>query len=194
MLADDVLLAQHADVVGRVDDAGLHDAHEDPGLASAGSSSGSWTRTAASWSDRVGGALDRLGLPVITTMGADGWPLPWRAVAADEVAGGFAVVAPRGVEVRPGAACLTMHEHDEDFDGQENLTLAGTVTARDGGWVFLPERALADFGVPRNPLRSLLQLRRAGHLLRPRLAHEASRRGQAVPNFDDLGYVRPARR
>ena len=100
-LADDVLLAQHADVGGGVD------------------TPDSMMRTGS----RPGIGRQFVGL-----------------VATAHPLGGCARPRRRGAGPPRAARATPRH-----FDGQENLTLAGTVTARDGGWVFLPERALADF-------------------------------------------------
>ena len=77
------------------------------------------------WRDGRQGAIERLGLPVLTTVDADGWPLPLRTVAAEPTADGFDVVVPAGVEIVDGPAFLSFHTHDEVFDGQENIGLAG---------------------------------------------------------------------
>ena len=97
----------------------------------------------------------------------------------------------RGSKVRPGPAFLSFHTHAEQFDGQENVGLAGTASLGK-----LPrgetevrvrvDRALADFGVPRNKVRNALHLMKAGRQLHPRLQAEAARRGTTVPRFDEL--------
>jgi hypothetical protein len=162
--------------------------------APAGASSGSWARAGGDWRDRAGGALARLGAPVVTTIGPDGWPLPWRATEAREDAAGFTLDAPAGISPTPGPAFLTMHQHRDVFDGQENLGLAGDLEPAGDAWLFRAQRALADFGLPRNPLKALLTMRGAARALRPRLHHEATRRGQTVPRYDDLNVPRPTRR
>ena len=105
---------------------------------------------------------------------------------------GFVAVAPVGVEVVDGPCALSFHTHRPEFDGQENVGLVGTCSVidreADGSCVVRVrvERALADWGVPRNPLRNALSMAAAGRRLRPRLAAEAARRG--TPPAD----VRPA--
>jgi len=159
-----------------------------------GHGAGSWTANAPSdWRRRSAGAIERLGMPVLTTVDADGWPLPLRTVTAVPTADGFDVVLPAGVEIVDGPAFLSFHTHREVFDGQENIGLAGHARA-DGNVVHVTvDRALADFGVSRSAVRSAVAMLRAGRALRPRLRTEAARRGVALPGFDDLGFVRPSR-
>ena len=142
------------------------------------------------WRHRRQGALTRIGLPVVTTCDERGWPLPWRAQDAVETADGYVVTAPAGVNICDGPAFVTFHEHSETFDGQENIGLAGTATVRHGEVHVRIERALSDFGVARNPLRSAISMIRVGRRLRPRLSAEADRRGVQLPDFADLDFVR----
>lgn len=158
----------------------------------AGRSSGSWATEAVDWRRRAGGAVERFGPPVLTTVDSDGWPLPLRTVSAAATEDGFEVQTPAGVDVRPGPAFLTFHSHVPTLESQENLGLAGEATVRGGTVRFSVTRALNDFPVPRNPVRRGLHMLRAGRQLRPRLVHEAQRRGQPVPTFAELGF-RPAR-
>ena len=131
---------------------------------------------------------------MLTTVDADGWPLPLRTVAATPTADGFDVVVPAGVEIVDGPAFLSFHTHREVFDGQENIGLAGHARTDGGGVVHVTvDRALADWGVAKSAVRSGLAMWRAGRALRPRLTSEAARRGVSLPVFDDLGFVRPSR-
>ena len=159
-----------------------------------GSGAGSWKANGPSdWRHRAAGAVERLGLPVLTTVDTDGWPLPLRTVAAEQTPDGFDVVLPAGVEIVDGSAFLSFHTHNEVFDGQENIGLAGRATNDDGVVHVTIDRALADWGIPKSAVRSSIAMWRAGRALRPRLQTEAARRGVALPTFGDLGFVRPRR-
>ena len=157
-----------------------------------GRGAGSWsTAEPAPWQKRVRGALDRLGMPVLTTVADDGWPLPLRVRAADQTARGFRVRPPAGVDIADGPACLTFHTHDEHFESQDNISLVGhcrNSQSADGTVEFDVERTLNDLILPKNPLRRTLQMLSAGRRLRTRLESEAARRGQTVPTFDELGF------
>jgi hypothetical protein len=157
-----------------------------------GTGAGSWRPAPTSdWRVRAAGAPERLGPPVVTTVDDDGWPAPWRAVAVEATAEGYRVQVPAGVDVRPGPAFVTFHEHGEVFDGQENIGLAGRIVAVDGTTAQVAvDRALADFGISRNPLRSAVAMLRVGRALRPRLARECARRDVRPPRFEDLGFTK----
>ena len=159
-----------------------------------GRTSGSWSGSAADWRARRAGAIGRLGRPVITTMTPDGWPQPWRAVQVEETTDGYELVAPTGLEIVDGPAFASFHTHPEDFGYQENIGLAGRIVTRGARQLFLAERALADFGVPKSNLRAATSMWRAGRKLRPRLRHEVERRGAEVPTFESLRFERPSKR
>ena len=162
--------------------------------APAGVSSGSWAPGTVDWRRRAAGAVERFGPPVLTTVDAEGWPLPLRTVSAVTTDDGFEVQAPAGVDIAPGPAFLTFHHHVPTMESQENVGLAGVASVRDGIVHVTVDRALNDFPVPRNPVRRAVQMMGAGRRLRPRLVQEAARRGQPVPAFADLGYRRSSRR
>ena len=158
--------------------------------APTGRGAGSWKTTAAvDWKSRTRGALDRLGMPVLTTVTPDGWPLPLRVREAEQTSTGFRVRPPAGVDVVGGSAALTFHSHPEVFDSQENITLVGRSHGNPDGTVdFEVKRALNDFIVPTNPIRRAIYMASAGRRLSKRLDAEAARRGQSVPRFADLGF------
>jgi hypothetical protein len=152
---------------------------------------GAWRRAPApAWQRRTAGVLDRLGLPVLTTVDDAGWPLPVRALAAEATEEGFRVELPEGVRVAAGPAFVSFHSHGEVFDGQENVGLSARVQpASTAGARVVDvqvERALSDWGISSNPLRSAFGMWRAGRGLRPRLRAEAARRGVRLPTFDEL--------
>jgi hypothetical protein len=159
-----------------------------------GAPSGSWATEPVDWRRRAAGAVERFGPPVLTTVDAEGWPLPLRTVSATATDDGFEVQAPAGVDIVPGPAFLTFHTHVATMESQENLGLAGVATVRDGAVHVRVDRALNDFPVPRNPVRRAALMMQAARRLQPRLAYEAQRRGQPVPAFADLGYRRSKRR
>ncbi|MCX5044406.1 pyridoxamine 5'-phosphate oxidase family protein [Aldersonia sp. NBC_00410] len=157
----------------------------------AGRGAGSWSnRPAPDWRDRTHEAIDRLGMPVLTTTTADGWPLPLRVRAAERTETGFVVRPPAGVEITDGPGCLTLHTHGSVFDSQENITLTGRCERTGDDVAFTVERTLNEVNVPRNPVRRMLNMLTLRRELQHRLAAEAARRGQAVPSFDELGFRR----
>lgn len=159
--------------------------------APAGRGAGSWTnRPAPDWQVRARKAIERLGMPVLTTTTSDGWPLPLRVRDAEQTETGFVVSPPAGVEVAEGPACLTFHTHGSVFDSQENFALTGTCTRIGEKVEFTVERTLNEINVAKNPLRRMAGLLTMKRELEHRLEAEAARRGQSVPKFDDLDFRR----
>ena len=151
-----------------------------------GRSLGSWGEPAA-WTARADRAVAELGLPVLTGLDHDGWPLPVRCRAAARTVTGFEVTPPAGVVVAPGPVSLTFHRHAADMAHQENLLLTGTAAPTPDGTVRVDvERSLTDLSIPKSRLASTVNLLRTARRLRPRLEAEAARRGQSVPTFAEV--------
>ncbi|MCF6736836.1 pyridoxamine 5'-phosphate oxidase family protein [Blastococcus sp. KM273129] len=125
---------------------------------------------------------DRLGVPVLTVVDADGWPLPVRCRSAERAADGYLLVPPTGVHLTGGPACITAHWHAPDMSQQENVVLLGTAEPADEGRVRVRVvRALRDWSLTGSRLGRTLGFLANGRTLRPRLQQEAMRRGQAPP-------------
>jgi hypothetical protein len=145
-----------------------------------------WQQAPADWRAAADRA-ERLGVPDLTLLGADGWPLPLAARAVERVDDGFVVTLPAGTPpaaALPAPVCLTFHVHAERFTGQENVTLVGTGGYVDAGRDRVHvrvERALGDFSLPGGRVSRLRATVRAGRRLDRRLAQESGRRGQPVP-------------
>ena len=92
---------------------------------------------------------------VIAVVGADGFPFAVRApVAAD--AGEKVVRIEGGAGLHPGLACLTVHDHAEDFTWQRNFQVRGDLVADGDGWVLVPRKLVGGFEIPEGgPLAKL---------------------------------------
>jgi hypothetical protein len=145
-----------------------------------------WREAPVDWR-RAADRAERLGVPDITLVGADGWPLPLPARSVERVDDGFVVTLPAGtppVGALPAPACLTFHVHAERFAGQENVTLVGTgasVGADQDRVHVRVERALGDFSLPGGRLSRIRSTLWAARRLDRRLAQESARRAQPVP-------------
>jgi hypothetical protein len=177
--------------------AGLHAPQSDP--PPPGPPSPPWQDQPTTWRHRAEHALRSLGLPVLTVVGAHGYPSLCRVRALELDENGFALRLPSGAEgmADGGPASLTFHVHAEEFVGQENAVFVGRL-ARAGGGAgtgdgdrigFIVDRVLGDFSLPGSRLRRSVAFLAAGRKLAPRLRPEAARRNQAVPKVklpDDL--------
>jgi hypothetical protein len=155
--------------------------------APTGPSSGSWTPgPGPDWRQRAAGALDRLGLPVVTLLAADGTPLPLPVRGAEATRDGYEVEVPVGVELRDGPAFVSFHQHGPAMEHQENVGLAGTATVAGTAVRIRVDRALHDWTLSGRRGGAALAMLRARRRMAPKLEAEAARRGQPVPRFRDL--------
>jgi hypothetical protein len=149
--------------------------------APAGPGPGAWQDEPVAWqpaAERAG----HLGAPVLTVIGSDGFPVPFRMHSATRAGDGFDLGVPAGMPApAQGPACLTFHKHAEEFRGQENIVFVGQAQPTGSGAHFQVERVLPDFSLAGNGLQMALAFMRAGGRLNPRLRQEAARRNQAVP-------------
>jgi hypothetical protein len=155
--------------------------------APAGRSAGSWSAApAVDWRVRAEGALERLGLPVVTLRAADGTPLPLPVRSAREISEGYELEAPVGVELLEGPAFLSFHVHGSMADGQENVGLVGTAAVEGTTVRVRVDRALNDWTLPKSKGGAALGMLKARRRMAPKLEAEAARRGQRVPRYADL--------
>ena len=141
-----------------------------------------WIAPPSTWRAVVRHGLRRLPLHDLTVVGPNGFPLCLPVAASEPVYEGLLLrLGPAAPPLEAGPACLTMHGHAERFTGQENRTLVGSITPRDGAVRFRVERALADWSLAGNTLRMGMGFLAKGRVLRRRLASEAARRSQPVP-------------
>ncbi|MBA3262582.1 MAG: pyridoxamine 5'-phosphate oxidase family protein [Thermoleophilaceae bacterium] len=105
---------------------------------------------ATAWDDR----MDELGAgypeAVVSLVAPDGFPFSVRLpVGVDRSAqrvrlGG----APVGVPWQPGLACVTAHDHAEDFKWQRNFQVRGDLVEEDGAWAIIPRKLVGGFELP----------------------------------------------
>lgn len=97
---------------------------------------------------------------VVASVGPDGFPFAVRVpVRPDREAGVLRIgkdcpIAPW----QPGLACVTVHDHDEDFSYQRNFQVRGDLVEDDEGWTVVPHRLVGGFELPPGSMRSKLRL------------------------------------
>jgi len=141
-----------------------------------------WKEPPTGWQAIIGPAIGRLEQRDLAWVGADGFPLSVPVTGVQQAGDALLLRLGRHLPATPeGAAALTFHAHPESFTGQENHTFVGEVHASGEDYRFDVERVLGDFSLAGNRLVSNLNFLRSLRRLSPRLASEASRRGQPVP-------------
>jgi hypothetical protein len=56
--------------------------------------------------------------------------------------------APVGVPWQPGLACVTAHDHPEEFKWQRNFQVRGDLVEEDGAWSVIPRKLVGGFELP----------------------------------------------
>ncbi|HUY23541.1 MAG TPA: pyridoxamine 5'-phosphate oxidase family protein [Acidimicrobiales bacterium] len=153
--------------------------------APGGAQPSAWLAPPASWRTVAEGAVGRLPMRDLTVVDDNGFPACLPVARSELLDDGFRLhLGPGAPAVTAGPACLTMHAHPEVFTGQENRTFIGTVDAdgvRGAAVRFRAERALADWSLAGGRARTAIGFLTKGRRLSPRLAAEAQRRFQPVP-------------
>lgn len=152
--------------------------------APTGKTPGVWKEGPADWRPGAHVAVQTLGDPILTVITTDGFPLPFRVRNATLAPDGIRLHVPAGMPAPvTGPACLTFHTHPERFTGQQNMVFVGQVQPAATGCVFTVERQLGDWSLAGSRLQITWDFFRNGRKLAPRLAAEAARRGQPVPQI-----------
>jgi hypothetical protein len=138
----------------------------------------------ADWRAGMDDAIARLGLPSVTRVDGDGWPLTLPVKAVTRHSEGAVIQSASGpVPSTPGPACLTFHTFQliKGSPYQENAAFTGTLESHTDGLLFQADRQLVSASLPnRKALAiSFYNLWRMRH----RMPEEARRRGQPAPTI-----------
>ncbi|MBV8432282.1 MAG: hypothetical protein JO244_14035 [Solirubrobacterales bacterium] len=136
-------------------------------------------RAEGAWHPR----LDELGATyptaVVSIVSPDGFPFSIRAAVRPDRSQRLIRLEGEltGVPLQPGLACLTAHQHGEEFTWQQNFQVRGDLQFADGGWVLIPRRLVGGFEIPRSRIGALRTMV-SSHLRYRRTAkRELARRG-----------------
>jgi hypothetical protein len=127
---------------------------EEPETAEPGSAGGE-----SVWDERIGQLGDRYDTAVLSVTAPDGFPFSLRVpVSADRDGGRVGIAAdPVGAPLRAGRACLTAHDHGEEFEWQRNFQVRGDLVEDGDGWALIPRKLVGGFELP--PGSPLQQMR-----------------------------------
>ncbi len=107
---------------------------------------------ATKWDERILELGQRYPSAVLSIVSPDGFPFAVRVpIEVDRKAQRIRLGAvPAGVPLQPGLACLTAHEHNEQFTWQNNFQLRGDLVSHEDGWALAPHKLVGGFEVPRS--------------------------------------------
>lgn len=138
----------------------------------------------ADWRAEIDYAFDRLGIPVLTVVDEDGFPVPFRVRSGSRNSDGVHLnLLPAMPTAARGRACLTFHTiqvKDGEMYSNENMSFVGDVSGVGDSVLFKVERRLASANFKRG-LKDMISLILMMRQLGKRLEIEAKRRGQPVP-------------
>jgi hypothetical protein len=102
------------------------------------------------WDDRIEELGRRYDEAVLTVVAPDGFPFSVRLpIELDRGARRIRIAhGALGVPVQAGLACVTAHDHAEDFSWQRNFQVRGDLVEEDGGWTLVPHKLIGGFEIP----------------------------------------------
>src|SRR5947209_5976772 len=112
---------------------------------------------ATAWGQRLRELEHTHRTAVLSIVSPDGFPFSVRVPVAVDPADRWIRIEGEltGVPLQAGLACLTAHEHAEDFTWQRNFQVRGDLVMMDAGWVLLPHRLVGGFELPKSKLEAV---------------------------------------
>ncbi len=113
------------------------------------------------------------------SLSPDGFPFAVRVpVRVDAAARWIRIEGePAGIPFSTGLACLTAHEHGEQFTWQQNFQVRGDLVFVDGVWALIPHKVIGGFEIPRSRFAVLRANAAKARRFRRTAKRELARRG-----------------
>ena len=121
------------------------------------------------WDERIEEVGGRYDSAVVSLVAPDGFPFSVRVPAKlDRERRVVRIDAdPVGVPFQPGLACLTVHDHDDEFTWQRNFQVRGDLEQDESGWLVIPHKLIGGFEAPPSfPARLRGSVRKANRFRR----------------------------
>ena len=136
-------------------------------------------RGTSSWDRRIAELGTRYPTAVLSIVCPDGFPFAARVPIRVDPAGRWIAIEGDavGIPLQPGLACITAHEHSEDFTWQQNFQIRGDLELLDGRWVLVPHKFVGGFEVPASRLQALRANASKARRYRRIAKRELARRG-----------------
>jgi hypothetical protein len=103
------------------------------------------------WDRRLLDLGRRYETAVLSVVGEDGFPFSVRVPVDIDRRGRTIAIGPEpaGIELRPGPACVTAHDHHEKLRWMRNFQVRGDLEQQPSGdWVVVPHRVVPGFELP----------------------------------------------
>jgi hypothetical protein len=133
----------------------------------------------SAWDERLSELGSRYPTAALSLVSPDGFPFAVRVPVSIDAAARWIQIGgePEGIPFAPGLACLTAHEHGEDFTWQQNFQVRGDLRLVDGAWVLVPHKLVGGFELPRSRLAVLRANAAKARRFRRTAKRELARRG-----------------
>lgn len=133
----------------------------------------------SAWDDRISELGSRYRTAVLSLVSPDGFPFAVRVPVSIDAAARWIQIegAPEGIPFAPGLACLTAHEHGDQFTWQQNFQVRGDLRLADGAWVLVPHKLVGGFEIPQSRLAALRANAAKARRFRRTAKRELARRG-----------------
>jgi hypothetical protein len=133
----------------------------------------------SAWDERLRELGSRYPTAALSLVSPDGFPFAVRVPVSIDAAARWIQIddEPEGIPFAPGLACLTAHEHGEDFTWQQNFQVRGDLRLVDGAWVLVPHKLVGGFELPRSRLAVLRANAAKARRFRRTAKQELARRG-----------------
>ena len=130
------------------------------------------------WDERIDELGSRYDSAVVSLVAPDGFPFSARVpVRVDRAAGRIRLEqTPGGAPMQPGLACLTAHEHDPDFNWQQNFQVRGDLVEDGDGWSLVPAKLVGGFEVPESQIALWREMLSKGRRFRRIAKRELAKR------------------
>jgi hypothetical protein len=133
----------------------------------------------SAWDERIGELGSRYPTAVLSLVSPDGFPFAVRVPVNIDAAARWIRIEgePEGIPFAPGLACLTAHEHGEQFTWQQNFQVRGDLRFVDDAWALVPHRLVGGFELPRSRLAVVRANAAKARRFRRTAKQELTRRG-----------------
>jgi hypothetical protein len=163
---------------------GTHAAPSDPPPKPLSAAHKSVIAVPADWREDLDFALEHMGSPTLTVVDEEGYPVPFRMLAASRDDDGVRLVRPKHMPaVAKGRACLNFYKlqvKNDEMAANETVSFIGDVAEHEDDLLFRVERQLPNLSY-RSGLRGALANISEMRKLAKRAEAEAARRVQTAP-------------
>jgi hypothetical protein len=130
------------------------------------------------WDERIEEVGARYDMAVLSLVAPDGFPFSVRLPVRLDREGRLVRIDadPVGVPFQPSLACLTVHDHDDDFTWQRNFQVRGDLVQDESGWALAPHRLIGGMEAPPSTVKRLRDNARKASRFRRTAKRELDRR------------------